>query len=424
MVLLQELLFSSFIVQVDASYTFSRNCTLSTETSHFVVSPNVRSTVDILWSSLFVLFICTWTVQHLNLPPSAQTKDRTRWENVMIELDEFIRKGKWMVVTVLAPEWTLGTALVDRALAKQSQQAMGSEEWTITHAFYANMGGFVLQFNVEKTCLAVGTDERVWRLNANQLQYLYQQSFISRLSTISENEIRDKSKSDAFVKGTAIMQVSWLLIQVLARHLQQGLSTSQLEIGVLAFAVCTLITYVLVWDKPQDVNVPTYIDAVKPLSQLQVEKLGCISSNLSGPSATFNHIPVIPAISNVSTWPVHMSTDEPIELKFVTLGIALGGMIFGAIHCFAWNFQFPTVMECWLWRSAAILSIVLPLIWAFSDTLLLWTEDILGLLTFMVVPAYIMARLFLIVEMFRSLAFLPSSAFRTVQWAQFLPHVS
>jgi hypothetical protein len=40
-------------------------------------------------------------------------------------------------------------------------------------------------------------------------------------------------------------------------------------------------------------------------------------------------------------------------------GVAIGGVIFGAIHIAAWNFDFPTSIERTLWRIASVLSTAL-----------------------------------------------------------------
>jgi uncharacterized membrane protein len=67
---------------------------------------------------------------------------------------------------------------------------------------------------------------------------------IQWLPEFMEKEILDKSKGDAVVKGIAVVQVVWLIMQVIARA-AKGLPTSQLEIAVLAYSACTILTYAL-----------------------------------------------------------------------------------------------------------------------------------------------------------------------------------
>jgi len=61
-----------------------------------------------------------------------------------------------MAVTLVAPELLVGAALSDRVSAHIFKNEMkkwedDGSEWTLTHAFYANMGGFVLDFSDEIT---------------------------------------------------------------------------------------------------------------------------------------------------------------------------------------------------------------------------------------------------------------------------------
>ncbi len=46
-----------------------------------------------------------------------------------------------------------------------------------------------------------------------------------------------------------------------------------------------------------------------------------------------------------------------------------------------------------------------------------------GLLLFVMLPIYVLARVFMIVEVFLSLRALPRSAFESVQWSSFIPHI-
>jgi hypothetical protein len=108
----------------------------------------------------------------------------------------------------------------------------------------------------------------------------------------------------------------------------------------------------------------------------------------------------------------------------VIAGSALGGTLFGGIHCLAWNFAFPTCTELILWRTCSIVTTVLPLLsiyfnlqWSYYNG---WVEHLGGdtasrlygpvLLICFLFP-YTLARLFLLIETFRSLFFLPPEAF-------------
>jgi hypothetical protein len=69
---------------------------------------------------------------------------------------------------------------------------------------------------------------------------------------ISEEEIMDRSKGDAFTKSVVIMQTLWFMAQCRARLIQH-LPLTQLELVTLAFASLNSIMYFFWWYKPLDV---------------------------------------------------------------------------------------------------------------------------------------------------------------------------
>ncbi|KAF5575510.1 hypothetical protein FPCIR_13132 [Fusarium pseudocircinatum] len=66
---------------------------------------------------------------------------------------------------------------------------------------------------------------------------------------ITEEDISDLGKSDAFTKVFALLQCTWLVVQSIARA-AQGHAISQLELSTLAFIPCALAMYILWWQKP------------------------------------------------------------------------------------------------------------------------------------------------------------------------------
>lgn len=111
-------------------------------------------------------------------------------------------------------------------------------------------------------------------------------------------------------------------------------------------------------------------------------------------------------------------------------GIAIGGIIFGAIHVAGWNFHFPTPIERKCWHIASILvmtALPLSLLPYISFTVNIRIADWIGILGVQVWgllfgSIYFIARLFLLIESFRSLAFLPPDAFAST-WVSNLPYV-
>ena len=63
---------------------------------------------------------------------------------------------------------------------------------------------------------------------------------------ISNKDITDKSKADIFTKSLICIQVSWMVIQCIARK-AAGYPLTLLEIHTMVHVVCALILYVLWW---------------------------------------------------------------------------------------------------------------------------------------------------------------------------------
>src|SRR5258708_15045933 len=76
-----------------------------------------------------------------------------------------------------------------------------------------------------------------------------------KLRKISEENIKDRSKSDILSKLIAISQTTWFILQCIARG-QQKLTLTELELVTLALASLNVITYAFWWHKPLGVQVP------------------------------------------------------------------------------------------------------------------------------------------------------------------------
>ena len=73
---------------------------LRTETAPaWVPGPSGRGTGSVLYSCVFTLGLCVWTALHLNIPPHGEGS-WARW----------LRKVKWLLIALFAPEVVLYTA--------------------------------------------------------------------------------------------------------------------------------------------------------------------------------------------------------------------------------------------------------------------------------------------------------------------------
>ncbi|KAJ7130481.1 hypothetical protein C8R44DRAFT_613564 [Mycena epipterygia] len=118
--------------------------------------------------------------------------------------------------------------------------------------------------------------------------------------------------------------------------------------------------------------------------------------------------------------------DIPIYIE------CLVGTIFGAIHCAAWNADFPSTIEKWMWRACSLIVATIPAALGFlsawyataAGSVIEATIDIIrGTIAIISTPLYIIARLFLIAIPFTSLRALPPGAFIDADWSVYIPHL-
>jgi hypothetical protein len=297
-----------------------------------------------------------------------------------------------------------------------------------------------------------------FHVNAKQLCLLRSWNLIPRLPSMSVAEISCKSRSDFLVKATAVGQVLWLFIQTLARGIR-SLPISQLEIVTLAFSTCAFTSYLFSWHKPQDVQFATVLGSIGNLTIRQTHDL----LDASGHSLFWHMLGFVPfrqkkwrdrennlfgpIANDITCWDLeislplrtHHDVTYTVEYTFLGTGTLLASVMFGAVHCVAWNFQFATEIEKTLWRVASLVSTLIlmihPLVHTLKAVFTTWVPVPVGLLvvkkplrialgslTLVAMVGYVVARLFLMVETFRSLFSLPPGAFVST-WPSSLPHI-
>lgn len=301
-------------------------------------------------------------------------------------------------------------------------------EWTLTHVFYANMGGFTLR---AKGPNKYGGDAQpLIFLTCGALKYLCEKGLVERLPTIREDDINDKSKGDFFVKIIGVVQLTWLIVENIARAVQ-SLAISQLEIAVLAYAACAIFAYAFCLSKPKDIRIPTSIYVAEDVIRQIAE--GDYKERLRKyyPDSLFRNHP-----DNRSMHPIANFNKSAEGSRFRVMGyniddygFLITAILFGGIHCAAWNYEFPTLAEKLLWRSSSIVTTTIPVLFMagvgiehhVSNSEVKWILEKFEVLCMFVI--YPIARLYLLVEVFRSLFFLPPSAF-VGTWSGNIPHVT
>jgi hypothetical protein len=297
---------------------------------------------------------------------------------------------------------------------------------------------------------------------------------------IAVEDIEDKSKGDFISKGLVLLQTGWFIAQCIARG-SQGLPITELELVTVAFAVLNLVMYVLWWDKPLNVQraVRVYRKRVADMPSVEgpiamkaefwltlchslttlCRSLSTLPSSIADAwqdnprDVLLSPIAILSLIAGTEhddTYAVvenekRMHTFYPPSpsinsksgriLLFATPAIAL---VFGAIHCFAWPFAFPSEPEQILWRVNSVVITSMPVLIPLMGAMLSFGFDfggvvgdclqdglkylILGLVLFCMF-AYPIARIFLLVLPFLSLRALPTEAYLSVHWTTLIPHI-
>lgn len=119
------------------------------------------------------------------------------------------------------------------------------------------MGGFILNVRGEESEFFVLKTQTQLTIRPEAFPWIIRNAF-EAIPDISEDEILDKSKANGLAKFIVCVQATWFCIQCVNR-LALSLSISLLELNTFAHAICTLIIYILWWNKPLDVDGTTML---------------------------------------------------------------------------------------------------------------------------------------------------------------------
>ena len=245
----------------------------------------------------------------------------------------------------------------------------------------------------------------------------------SSFAVPTEAEIKDKGKSDWLAKFIVLLQTSWFVMQCIARAIEH-LPVTHLEIVTLAYAAMNFAIYVFWWNKPLNVDRPVRVFRKSDVEEPTLEGQRPANNNFvdfivgnQDKGVNLSHEDRVPRF-----W-----ADNRDDVTFAN-GIVLGvGVCFGAIHCIAWHFSFPTQAELSIWRMSCVAITAVPIYMPLMIVFIGIGGDIIGIIAALsAFPAgilYILARVFTLALAFTSLRGLPPGAFDTVHWTTFIPHV-
>ena len=418
------------------------NSSSTVRTVGWVSSPDGRGTLDIIWSCLLTTVLCTWTTLHLNVPARHDTY-----------LQRFLLRLRWTMIAYVAPEAIVGFAAGQRAEARRSVEAFneaGYQGWTLRHAFYANMGGFLL----------ASPDSKAFPVNSAQLLYLIRNGYIP-YPIATDIEIAQKGKEDNIQRFLTVVQLSWFVIQIISRAILR-LPVTTLEVATLGLVFCSGFTFSLWASKPLNAEDNIVISSPTRISDILVE---------AGPDARrpYDETPLdfiepqsFPWLTAVLRLPFRLGPRErPLprftndkvlvsKLSHERITFFIVTVCYACLHLIAWGFHFPTQEERIVWRVLCIVMVVCAVMFVADgvchdgDGKGRWRRWCLALFpraptstegsgpfTLIWRYAWLMgpvtlfnvSRIYIVVECFLSLRALPSGAYDSIEWTNILPHI-
>ena len=337
-------------------------------------------------------------------------------------------------------------------------------QWSKTHGFFIIKGGFHL---FKRGSKETGSIKPISHEEDTPLHPLAAIDLYGGGTTLdidfsfyvpTEAEIKDKGKSDWLAKSLVLLQTSWFVIQCIARAVKH-LPITHLEIVTLAYAAMNFVIYIFWWNKPLSVNQPVRVFR-KSDPRVADSGIGPDGAGGSRPSEMQSQ-PILEGweltweaigkgledmfqfIVGAQDDDVNLSREDRVPrfwansskdgedvvtADFTVLGV---GVSFGAIHCIAWSFFFPTRVELLIWRISSAAVTAVPVYILLMLLFVTWLQNmdfdatvvIVGL---SILPAgilYIIARAVTLVLAFTSLRDLPPGAFDTILWTTSIPHI-
>ncbi len=375
------------------------NATSATTSPHehvgFIKASGDRGTMELVWGCVVTIILCTWNVQRQSVPSPHDTI-----------VQKICRKALGMLATVAAPELLTALALIEYLSARWNTQAMhriGWKRWTAKHAFFADMGGYVLDYHDDK-CMLVTSKEILW---------LAENKMLGPVGLDSSN-IDNVASENAFQKIVTSIQLAWFALQSLGRAVN-GLAFSLAEVTTLSFVTCAVINMLLWWEKPSGVSARIRL-SLPAVTQRTIDSMLL---------STKGEREWLVRDLRASSWTTSNSDWKPtIEERFLVLAsVALLCLGAGAWHVAAWKYSFPSTTEDILWKISSVAGIVMPMficLWGvLPDN---WSERIKDIFFWTVLILGVVSRIYIILESIVSVRSAPSGIYQRLEWGDFLPH--
>ncbi|KAJ4474384.1 hypothetical protein J3R30DRAFT_3508426 [Lentinula aciculospora] len=437
-----------------------------------------RTLLQILWSCISVLISCTWVSVHPNLPGPEESPRSILG-----------RKIGLMLMTLIAPEIMVLWASRQWFVARKLSEEFKNKGWTKTHAYFALMGGFALYEEKEFVCVMRYRDkdqrsERELKSHADSIGLTSEEEIqdrshsdgLSKLLAVGQTswfviQLLARRSQRLSIAELEIMTIAYAVMNVLIYffwwnkplgirfpiHIQttrvqsdskessvQNTPTSPKsshrevnKLTMLWLAIRGDIMNAIAWIRILISRGWGLLDVDFDSAGLTLKMFLC---------ATFIFLPIplifLRFIYNMivleENWDDHLSERIASFERVVILEPSWRGdkitaygaaVTFGAIHCAAWAFIFPTPVEQTLWKIFSLIVTCVPILLILTDTFQLefprwyYFGYILSMGLALLVLLYTLSRFALIIQAFVTLRSLPSSSFQTIDWVTFLPHI-
>lgn len=385
-------------------------------------STNTRGARDIVWPCLATIALCTIVTLHIDVPPRPLSLTKS-----------LFRKGLWVIIGLLLPEFQCMIAVKQYLDARRLVKRCGSSDVNISmqQAFFLQSGGvgFRNLHKIDKSGLGSWSnyqDGTVWTLGNEEEddRWVLDHSDVlfCALNTPSDEEIDDKSKADIVAKIITVGQTGWTTSDIISRivlnyfikrHGRYELSV--LEVGTLAYIVMAAVSYYAWFHKAYDVGTMTVVDA----EQAKVTSRAYVHIDRWSTRASLTSLSFKRLLS------IELMYCENSEIKAVSGIFVFLGVVFAAIHCFAWGYPFATRIERILWHSSfaviALTPAALWIIYFFCRHRRSWLFAVVGMAVLSII--YLPARFFMFAEYFLSFRHAPYGIYMQVYWTSLIGHI-
>jgi hypothetical protein len=343
------------------------------------------------------------------------------------------------------------------------------------------MGGFriegysgMIPLTAEKSPSTPSMDTRltVDVLNFHGFDYIMKH-FPDIIPDIPDESITDRADSSSLSKALLFVQVGWFCMNCGSR-LFLHFPLSLLEVSTTAHAASTLLVYLLWWSKPFNIaegkrikgqkarevhgllkcSLSEYREALNlaeriaagdsPIHTKSNERVTLAANALKHLLPTPEAPPrVVFRLRHYSSRPGSGSTRSTSHQYYYSAFAAISPILYGLIHCLAWNDKFPTPLEHLFWRISSVVVMFSGLTWSTSMIVGKYLDDLapkyaiimrviikvivgaLAILASLLAPlSHVLASGFLVVESFRQLFFLAPAVYQLPSWSNYWPHLS